>query len=118
MTLKLIGAKLRELRKKAGLRIMDVASAVPMSPTYVCRAEKGTLVLEVPVFQKVLETLGCADSELKMLEQVANISGRVEILTEDQTPEVLALIIALRQRVEAHTLDEATAKKMHKLLAA
>ena len=118
MTLKALQAKLRELRHAAGMKLADLAIQAGLHITYLSRAETGQLVLEAHMLQKILRALGCGESETAMLEEVARLRGAVEISTQDQPPGVIALLVTLLQRIDMGSLDEATAKKMHKLLVA
>lgn len=118
MNLKAFGNKLRELRKNAGLTNDVVAKSAGIACAILSKIETGKYVAPLPQFQKILKTLGCIEAETEMLEHSATLCGRVEISTDEQPPAVISLIVALYQRVESNSLDEATAKKMHKLLVA
>ena len=93
-----LGQNIRKERKKAGLDQAQLAEALGLSQTAICRFEKGSRNPSVLLLKKIASTLGCSFAALVNEESTEYINvrtGNHETIKED--PEKIFLETLLAQ---------------------
>jgi transcriptional regulator with XRE-family HTH domain len=111
------GQTFRRLRHEAGMTLAQVASAMGWSIVYVSDLERGRRSIpKMAVTDRMLEAVGRSDMANQMAVLAARERGGVAIALRGQGPEVIAMLIAVRQAAKERRLTPRIARKVMRIL--
>ena len=101
--LKLIGARIRELRKEQGLTQEDVADMAKLNPSYYGRIERGEINVTVDTLLKIADALKVDLTSLLGLPQLKNdlsekeLRAKLRKVIENEKAERLQALIMIME---------------------
>lgn len=89
----LLGAHIRKLRKKRGLTIRELSDKADLSTDFISDIERGRKEPSVTTLSKISDALGVKIGYLlNPVEKKIYESATVEILSDEPTKEILAML--------------------------
>lgn len=111
------GNELRRLRRTADLTLADLAGEIGCSVVHLSEIERGRK--NPPRSSKIralVERIGCPEEFPRMMLLAVRSRKSIEINVGDKNDDVTNMLLALARRCDDGSLDDATAKKINKIL--
>ena len=111
------GAKLRELRRDAGLNLADLADHVDHSVVYISDIERGQRSPPpAPIIGKLMAKIGRSDLTETMIALAMKVRKTIEITLKGRSEDVQGALAALARSCSENELDDETARTIRRLL--